>query len=261
MAKVIEQDPRTLGQSFSTWTCAALAAYQELQGQIRVSAETVRRYLRRLNYRIVRPVLSIRSPDPAYGPKAAYLDKLKAWARQGQIVLLYEDEVDLNLLPGVLGCWTQRGRQRKVPTPGQNVKRYGFGAVNYLTGQLTHYLGEHKDSLGFITLLQQIVATYCPGPHWEGPPVVLVMDNYIIHRSHKTSQVLAGYADRLCVVGLPTYSPHLNLIERLWKYLRRQVTHNHLFTSITELIEAVERFFRDLDDRLADVRSLIGSPE
>jgi hypothetical protein len=104
LAKVVEQDPRTLGQPFSTWTCAALAAYQEVQGQVRVSAEIVRRYLHRLNYRIVRPVLSIRSPDPAYCTKAAYLDKLQAWARQGQIVLLYEDEVDLNLLPGVMGC-------------------------------------------------------------------------------------------------------------------------------------------------------------
>lgn len=261
LATTVEQDPRTLGQQVSTWTCAALAAYQELQTQVRVSAETVRRYLHRLGYGIVRPVLSISSPDPAYRAKAAYLDKLQAWACQGQITLLYEDEVDLNLLPGVIGCWTRRGQQRKVPTPGQNVKRYGFGAVNYLTGQVTRHLGEHKDSLGFIALLQEIVATYCLGPHWQGPPVVLVVDNYIIHRSRKTSQVLAGYADRLCVVALPTYAPHLNVIERLWKHLRRQVTHNHLFASITELIEAVEQFFRDLDGRWAEVRSLIGHPE
>jgi hypothetical protein len=238
-----------------------LAAYQEVQGQLQISAETVRRYLHRLNYRIVRPVLSISSPDPDYQTKAAYLDKLKAWAEQGQITLLYEDEVDLNLLPGVLGCWTRRGQQRKVPTPGQNVKRYGFGAVNYRTGQVIRHISEHKDSSGFIALLERIVAGCCPGPRWDGPPVVLVVDNYIIHRSRKTSPVLARYADRLCVVGLPTYAPQLNVIERLWKRLRRQVTHNHLFTGLTELVAAVEQFFRDLDSRLADVRALIGNPE
>ena len=130
-----------------------------------------------------------------------------------------------------------------------------------MTGQVIRHLGEHKDSLGFIALLEQIVATCCPGQSWDGPPVVLVADNYIIHRSQKTTQTLAAYADRLCVVALPTYSPHLNLIERLWKHLRRTVTHNHLFKSITELLEAVEQFFRDLDCHLADVRSIIGNPE
>jgi len=41
-----------------------LAEHQAKQGQPRLSAETVRRYLRRLGYRILRPVLSIASPDP-----------------------------------------------------------------------------------------------------------------------------------------------------------------------------------------------------
>jgi len=31
--------------------------------------------------------------------------------------------------------------------------------------------------------------------------------------------------------------------------------------SITELLEAVEQFFRNLDCHLADVRSIIGNPE
>ena len=90
---------------------------------------------------------------------------------------------------------------------------------------------------------------------------MLVVDNFIIHRSHKTRQALEAYADRLCVVALPTYSPHLNVIERLWKQLRRTVTHNHLFKSIAELLAAVEQFFRHLDAHCADVRSIIGSPE
>jgi len=257
----VEQAPRALGQSFSSWACAPLAEYQVQQGQVRVSAETVRRYLHRLGYARLRPVLSVSSPDPDYQAKVAYLEKLKAWARQGQIILLFEDEVDLNLLPGVLGCWTRRGHQRKVPTPGQNVKRYGFGAVNYMTGQVLRRFGDHKDSLGFIALLERVVATYCPDQRGDGPPVVLVADNYIIHRSQKTMRTLAAYADRLCVVALPTYSPHLNVIERLWKHLRRTVTHNHLFKSITELLEAVEQFFRNLDCHLADVRSIIGNPE
>lgn len=221
----------------------------------------MRRHLLDLGYRIVRPVLSIASPDPEFAAKAAFLAQLKVQARSGHITLLFEDEVDLNLLPGVIGCWTKRGQQRKVPTPGQNVKRYGFGAVNFMTGQLTHHIGERKNSDNFIQLVEQVVATYCPDPAWRGPKVVLVLDNYIIHRSKKTTAVLAKYADRLEVMALPTYSPKLNLIERLWKHLRRKVTHNHLFGGIADLVATVSQFLTDLDGRRSEVLSVIGNPQ
>jgi hypothetical protein len=229
------------------------------EGYIRVSTESVRRHLHRLAYRMLRPVLHISSPDPEYGAKAEALEELKTQARRGEIILLFEDEVDLNLLPGIIGCWTRRGEQHKVPTPGQNQKRYGFGAVNYTSGQLTRHVGERKDSAGFCALVEQVVQTYCPGEFWEGPRVVLVLDNYIIHRSKQTLALLARYEDRLRVMALPTYAPHLNLIELLWKYLRRKVTHNHLFDSIAQLLEAVEAFFRHLDKNLAEVLSVIGN--
>ena len=227
-----------------------------------LSAETVRRHLVDLGYRIVRPVLSIASPDPDYEVKAESLEQLKEQARRGEIILLFEDEVDLNLLPGVLGCWTQRGQQRKVPTPGQNVKRYGFGAVNFMTGHVTHHIGERKNSDGFIRLVEQIVQTYCPGETWHGPKVA-VGHRQLHHPPLEEDRRRAGQVCRslVQVMALPTYSPKLNLIERLWKHLRRKVTHNHLFECIADLVAAVEQFLTDLDDRPAEVLSVIGNPQ
>ena len=42
------------------------------------------------------------------------------------------------MLPGVIGCWTKRGQQRKVPTPGRSQKRYGFGAVNWASSEMIY---------------------------------------------------------------------------------------------------------------------------
>ena len=84
----MEGDPREQGQPFSVWSCQDLALHLLSKGFLRVSDETIRRHLQRLDYRIVRPVLSISSPDPGYEEKAAYLEVLKEQARQGQIVLL-----------------------------------------------------------------------------------------------------------------------------------------------------------------------------
>jgi transposase len=261
LEQAADQDPRQAGYPFSVWTCDDLAHYLAQKGHLRVAAETIRRHLWDLGFRIVRPVLSISSPDPDYEAKVEHLEELKAQARRGEIILLFEDEVDLNLLPGIIGCWTRRGEQRRIPTPGQNQKRYGFGAVNFMTGKVSRFIGERKNSDHFCTLVEQVVEDYCAGETWQGPKVVLIVDNYIIHRSKKTNRVLERYADRLMVVALPTYSPKLNLIELLWKYLRRKVTHNHLFDSVGTLIEAVETFFAGLDSNPAEVLSVIGCSE
>ena len=62
----VETSPRECGQAFSTWACADLASYLEHKGYPPVSDETVRRHLQALGYRVIRPVLTISSPDPDY---------------------------------------------------------------------------------------------------------------------------------------------------------------------------------------------------
>lgn len=118
LQQAADQDPREAGHPFSVWTCGGLAHYLAQKGHLRVACETIRRHLRALGFRIVRPVLSISSPDPHYDAKVKHLEELKARARRGEILLLYEDEVDLNLLPGIIGCWTRRGQPRRIPTSG-----------------------------------------------------------------------------------------------------------------------------------------------
>ena len=221
----------------------------------------MRRHLHARGYTIVRPVLSSRSPDEHYAEKLEKLRAYQAQATRGEVVLLFEDEIDLHLLPGITGCWTKRGHQRKVPTPGTNQKRSGVGAVNARTGAVTRLIRERKNSDSFCALLETIVATYCPGEPWVGRKVVLVVDTFIIHRSKATNRVLERYADRLVLCELPTYAPHLNVIEVRWKHLRRNVTHTYLFASVAALVAAVEQFFAELDHQPATVLSVIGCAE
>jgi hypothetical protein len=133
LKEAVTNKPRQLGENSSVWDCNQLALYLEKEGGTKVSRETVRRHLPRLNYRIVRPVLSVKSPDPEYATKAQALLELQKQAERGEIILLYQDEVDLKRLPGIIGGWTERGNQWKVSTPPDNQKRYGFGAETWTT--------------------------------------------------------------------------------------------------------------------------------
>jgi transposase len=44
---------------------------------------------------------------------------------------------------------------------------------------------------------------------------------------------------RLMTVDLPTYSPHLNKIEKLWWYMRQKITRNHFYESFEALCQAL----------------------
>jgi transposase len=261
LKKLVEQEPRQAGYNFSTWTCADLVRELVKNGFEQVSCETIRVHLHSLGYRVLRPVLSIASPDPNYQQKVKQLEHYKQQAKNGEILLYFEDEIDLNLLPGILRCWTLRGSQRKVMTPGGNVKRYGFGAVNYVSGKTVYRIEEHKNSDGFCAFVKQFMQTITLSPEYHGQRIVLVVDNFIIHHSQKTLKFLEQYADQLVLFALPTYSPWLNLVELLWKHLRRKVTHNHLFETITQLVQAVCSFFKVLNRTPQLTLSIIGATE
>ncbi len=261
LQELVKQEPREAGYPFSTWTCADLVGELVKKGFEEVSRETIRTHLHALGYRVLRPVLSIASPDPDYKRKVKQLKRYKNQAKNGELLLYFEDEIDLNLLPGILRCWTLRGSQRKVMTPGVNVKRYGFGAINYVSGKTLHRIEEHKNSDGFCAFVRQFMQTVTQSPEYHGQPIVLVVDNFIIHHSQKTLKFLEQYADQLVLFALPTYSPWLNLIELLWKHLRRKVTHNHLFETITQLVQAVCFFLKALNRMPHLTLSIIGATE
>lgn len=257
LREAVEREPRDCGQDFSTWCARTLGLFLLAFCYVSICPRTIRRHLHRMGYRLVRPVAFVASPDPDYAAKLAQLQHWQEQARAGNVVLLYEDEVDLNLLPGVMRCWTRRGSQRKVRTPGKNVKRYGFGAVDFVSGHVELLTSEHKNSASFCLLVQAILRRYAS----ETRRIVLVVDNYRIHSSQITQRGLAPYKDRITPLFLPTYSPHLNVIELLWKHLRRCVTHNHLFESIEALVTAVGRFINRMNSSPSQVLSVIGASQ
>jgi len=73
--------------------------------------------------------------------------------------------------------------------------------------------------------------------------VVLILDGAPWHRSTSLFEfVLRRPSLGLCF--LPPYSPDLNPVEPVWKWLRREVTHNHYFERLGLLMGALGGFFR-----------------
>ena len=71
----------------------------------------------------------------------------------------------------------------------------------------------------------------------------VVLDNASAHVAQALSPFWERYQQQIEPVFLPTYSPHLNLIERLWRLMRGQITRNQFYESIDDLCQDVCQWF------------------
>jgi len=247
--RTLQHEPRALDKNFSNWTAPNL----KVQVQWTVHPVTVWRYLRRLGWRWRRPVPRVASPDRRYRAKARYWRRLRAQARCGQIQLYYADEMDVALLPTISGRWMRCGEQTQVNTPGQNAKQYVLGAVNYVSGTLVWLPWPHKNNVGFRHLLHQVLAAHEAAP----VKIVMVVDNFRIHKAKAVQAWLQQHRAQLRLYFLPTYSPRLNPIERVWHHFRRNVTDNFYFGTLRRLMNAVKAFLSELASTPTVILSII----
>jgi transposase len=232
---LLEDTPRKHGYLRSTWSSELLSrALQRLHG-LEAHASTLRRLLAKLGFgwRRARPTLHIR--DPKKAERMAAIDAALA-DRTPRTEVFYVDEVDIDLNPRIGFMWQRRGRQQAIPTPGQNRKHYLAGALHAHTGRVLWQGHERKNSTLFIDLLRLLKATYR-----RARRIVLIVDNYIIHKSRQTRRWLTANP-KFELLFQPAYHPWVNRIERLWKQLHETVTRNHRHTSMNALLSDVERF-------------------
>jgi len=80
---------------------------------------------------------------------------------------------------------------------------------------------------------------------------VLVLDNARIHKAKKVQKLFEAWQYRgLFIFFLPPYSPHLNIIERLWKELKERWVCPSDYLSADNLFYAVDRVCANIGKQL-----------
>lgn len=75
--------------------------------------------------------------------------------------------------------------------------------------------------------------------------IYLIIDNASHHRSKQVALWLKHHR-RFKTLFLPSYSPNLNLIERLWRFFHQKITWNRYFETFGEFRRVTLRFFKNL---------------
>jgi transposase len=239
--ETVDMQPPDFGYPRPTWTQELLAKVMEERTEVRVHAGTMSRALKMIGARLGQPKPVVGCP----WSKAAKNRRLALIRRAidgigGGEVAVYLDEVDIHLNPKIGPDWMNRGEQKQVMTPGQNVKRYVCGALNAQTGRLESVAGERKNSLLFLGMLERLLKA-----HPQATMIHVVLDNFRIHSSKQVQAWMKQNDNRIRLHFLPPYCPDHNKIERKWRDLHAAVTRNHRCKTIEELMGNVEQWLKD----------------
>jgi transposase len=151
-------------------------------------------------------------------------------------------------------CWLLVG-QRYYVGVGSGRKRLNLlGAYSpddhdYVDLRLTK---ENITGERFIKLLEKLLAK-----HPEAEKFLLYLDNARSYSKPVVKEWLAMHR-QFQLVFLPAYSPNLNLIERLWKFLRKTArnrchkTFEAMQEAVSEVLDHLDRYHSELDSLMSE---------
>ncbi|MFO5494388.1 MAG: IS630 family transposase [Cuspidothrix sp.] len=216
-----------------------LAQIKEEWG-ITVSKDTIKRVLRSLMMtwrRFQRGLAG--EPDPLeYKEKELELTKLKEQEKRGEIDLRYLDESGFCLTPYVPYGWQEKGE--KIPIKSSRSRRLNILGLMNRHQELDAYIFEGR-------ITSEVVIS-CLDKFAENLPIktVVVMDKASFHRSKKIQDKIDEWKHKnLEIFWLPSYSPQLNLIEILWRFMKYEWIEIDAYSSWQNLINYVEKVIRE----------------
>ena len=111
-----------------------------------------------------------------------------------------------------------------------------YGAYNFTDGQCLIWNEGNCDTEQTLAFLERV-------NQWLGQterPVVIVWDGAPWHRAIRIRDRVEELGFQL--MALPGYSPDLNPIEGLWKWMREEVTQHHSYETMRDLFMACKDF-------------------
>ncbi|BFH13954.1 putative transposase [Paenibacillus dendritiformis] len=154
--------------------------------------------------------------------------------------LLFEDESMIRDYQAIQKTWFLRGKQRMIRTAGKHRGVKLLATLDYSTGKVVWQEDEQYTAETFLSFLQKVVA------HYPAGKIVIVLDNARIHHAKLLRPFLDEMKRRLELVFLPPYSPQLNIVEGLWKWLKSDVINNVFYHTVADIRKNVLQFMNEI---------------
>jgi len=209
----------------------AMATIEDLTG-VRRSEGRVRECLKAIGMRCrkVGMVPAKADLDEQEAFQKNHLEPRLEEAKAGQRAVFFVDAAHFVLAPfwGFLWCFTRLF----IKAPGGRQRFNVLGALNAVTHQLIMVTNDtYINAQSVCELLRRLAALNL------SLPITLVLDN----ARYQKCQLVWAMAEVLGIelLYLPAYSPNLNLIERLWKFVKKKCLYSTYHAHFKDFKQAI----------------------
>lgn len=229
------------GQQFPRQLTKIRALVQQVFGQ-EVSKKTLARVLKaaRMTWRRIRRHVKGHPSPEVFRQKQQELRQLEVQHARGEIDVRYVDQTGFCLEPYLPYAWQEKGQTIAIPSSHSPKRLNVVGFLNVDNAFQAYTFECSIDSEIMIACIDEMCTQMTKR-------TVLVMDQASIHRSEAfTDRIPDWHAQGLDIFQLPVYSPELNRIEILWRFIKYSWLEFEAYLSWQHLVESVEDILRQV---------------
>ena len=182
--------------------------------------------------------------------KSAY-DEFKKNLKEDE-VLLFLDGVHPQHNTKCSRAWIKIGEQKQIKSNSGRRRLNISGAYDPISQDILVREDKPINAETVMAFFKQIEAAYP-----SKASIYVIADQAPYYQNKDVKKYLE--TSRVELIALPTYSPNLNLIERLWKLMRKKVINNIYYEKFADFKHAILAFFsNDSLEFKAELRLFIG---
>lgn len=146
--------------------------------------------------------------------------------------------------------WIKKGQDNIIKSNTGRQRININGALDADTHAVITREDESINAISTIALLEQVEAAYP-----LAAIIYVICDNARYYRSKLVGEFLE--TSKIQLMFLPSYSPNLNLIERLWKFMKKQVLYNKYYEKFDTFKQTTLGFFENIQQYKTELDSLL----
>jgi transposase len=222
-----------------------IVAYVEAAFHTTYTIHGMRHWLQRHGFAYKKPALV---PGKANEERqrewlAAY-EKLRATLPSNETICFMDGVHPTHNVQPAYG-WIKKGVRKEIPANSGRSRLNLSGIVDVVTHNILVQEDETLNANSTIKFFRKIEEAYP-----NKAKIHVFCDNARYYRNKAVTEHLS--TSRIDLHFLPSYSPNLNPIERLWKWMKERVIYNTYYQDFGEFKQAVLGFFSALPTLAAD---------
>lgn len=147
--------------------------------------------------------------------------------------------------------WIRKGKDFPIPANSGRKRININGALNaHDVTDITVLESDRVNAQSTVALCTKLL-----GKH-PNKQITIILDNARYYHNQIVKDWLRAHPE-VKLLFLPPYSPNLNLIERLWRFMRKSVIDYHYYDTFSKFRKAILKFFKSISSYRDELESLL----